>query len=75
LLIIWVVHSPTKSFLIRWPDEHANQHQRAPIAQEIVEKGGGTSTKTSHKTIKSSQLKSNFKVNKYSFHASFFLGW
>ena len=22
----------TKSFLIRWPDEHANQHQRAPIA-------------------------------------------
>ena len=48
----------TKTFTIRWPDE-ASQN-RAPLMLEIVEKGG---SKTNHKIIKASQLKSNLKVS------------
>ncbi len=51
----------TKTFQIRWPDEHASQHQRVQIHHEIIERPG---SKSNHKTIKATQLKSNFKAGK-----------
>lgn len=49
-----------KTFQIRWPDE--NQANRQSIATEIIERTG---SKTNHKVIKASQLKSNLKVGGY----------
>jgi hypothetical protein len=47
----------TKTFVIRWPDEGAARTQ--PLALEIQEKPG---SKSNHKTVKPSQLKSKLKV-------------
>jgi len=50
----------TKTFLIRWPD-HNNNDAHAKLAHDIIERPG---VKSNHKTVKASQLKSNFKHGK-----------